>query len=1223
MKLKMAVLILIPVLVIAQVNLNDGATIWTQDQGFFQIYREINVRALNVDGDVVIWGKEVELPSRALGFDPINHSIVAQFNEFDMPLEYAIIDDSLFATEELYLKSNFGSPWVLNGTGVSRKVVNSFHFHDALNIHYLVAATEAGVYQSANGGGSWKDVKYDQLNSNILDAVLSPVNQTSPGFFLNKYFAAAYDGVYQKSKGTSPFDNWEILPRIEEDQDFEDADPGNLDFLPEGWTQSGEEDEYNFVRLDTLNAYNGDYSLLIHSSAVGGDVVSARYGLPDLDYLVCGFQFLPLHHSGMIEIKNHGLGIKVAYRYGEMSYYTPEDGWVAIDGSGVAGFMFNELKFVLEYENGIGIINTFDSLSGNLSTLDTIELYEAGDAISEAVFSTESFGSSNEPYWIDDFYAEPSVYSLAPHPDSIDYVYAGTPLGIYSFDGNEWVKSLDVEDEWFKLETDLTGNYMVAASHDLVYTSNNQGDSWDNITDTIPSINDIYVDVNGVVYAATDSFPYKYDGSSWTQMNNGFLDYGVMNQVKVCGAITVIEPDTIIVGNHNGMYFSVDGGSNWFEDNEGIEPYPIDSATIAEVDAYFEDAVPSDTTKGVLELLTDGIGPIPDVDGDSLLDVVLLDVYEDGEDESSCFFDPTNEDTLATNSNGMEIIYVDVDDVVGWLSGPDDVKEDIARELTSMIEWNYDLDEDPWIVRGYEGFGIYLTTLGADSVEYGVNFSSANLLSARTLQYIWIQYLRDLFGDEILDELNTAEGQFFNPQSGLYKTRLLQGREAIDSILVGRTPGNFVDAFEDWGISCYMNNLVHIKDISFTVDAIPDGSIAEAAQLYYSAKPIRIYDFTNPLIFSGNDNNDFNLFIVGYAGDSANAPIEVEASEFSNIARNIHEIDLRTAGIDSFDLLVEVISNRGTSPSFAYYNLSLDQTVDTTDMIGLLQSPLADRFVRMYYYTGTERLCDAGEEGAYVIFGADTLEMSLLDASSAEGYRVYYGDIVLPAGDISEAIHLKSEDISGNKYEKDIDLTVKAIGKYGGYIASSDNSFRVDIPANALNKSYHVTACNTGNSYYVGPGVNLNVDAHLTIDVSNMKSKKLSIYRKEGDSWVEIPSVRKGDAIEAEINTLGEYKAMEGDLVTDIPVTFELTTSTLNPFDIRYAIPEKGNVRIDVYNALGQRVKTLVDGIVNPGVYTLRWDTRTDNDIMVGNGIYFYRLSASGKSLTKKIVLVR
>jgi hypothetical protein len=293
-------------------------------------------------------------------------------------------------------------------------------------------------------------------------------------------------------------------------------------------------------------------------------------------------------------------------------------------------------------------------------------------------------------------------------------------------------------------------------------------------------------------------------------------------------------------------------------------------------------------------------------------------------------------------------------------------------------------------------------------------------------------------------------------------------------------------------------------------------------------------------------------------------------------------------------------------------------------MIGILQSPLADRFLRVYYYTGTKRLIDAGVEGGTIILGDETSDLSLMTAFSEEGYRVYYGDIVLPPGDIVDTLKFLSEDISGNKYEPEYTLKVKSIGVEGGFIVSADNSFRVDIPEYALDKTYRVTSCNTGNnSYYIGPNKSLNINAILSIDVSGNESKELSIYRKEGNNWIEIPCVRKGNKLQAEITTLGEYSIKEGNLVTDVPLTLELSTKTLDPYEIKYAVPEKGNVRIDVYNSLGQRINTLVNDVMEPGYYKVNWNARAENNELVGNGVYFYRISVASETLTKKIVVVR
>ncbi len=800
MKHRIFLLLLIPSLILA-VELNEGATIWTQDQGFFRLYREINVRALEVDSDVIIWGKEVELPSRVLVFDPFNYSLAAQFNEFDITLAVANVDDSLLATD-IFTKDNIGSQWNLNRAGVKRSVVNSFHFHDALNICYLVAATEAGVYQSTNGGRNWSGVKLSELNSNIFDVVLSPVNQSAAGFAYNKYFAATYDGVYQKLRGTSPFDNWEPLTSIIEEQDFEDVDTmiaGYLDSLPDGWIQTGTEDTYNYVRLDTVSSYSGEYSLLIHSSGLGGSNVAAEYQLPDVSNIICTFQFRPLTHSGIIRIKN-GLELKVAYSYGKMRYYDTARGWVIIDDSGVNSEEFNEIKLFADFEDSSGVIIT-------PSSEVNVKLSQASDDTSRIVFSSEDYGYGSEPYWIEDVSIQLLVYALAPHRDSIDYVYAATREGVYFYNDSIWSKSLDVKDDWFKLERDLKGNYMIAASPSQVYISDNEGTSWNDISGSIPDINDIYVDMNGIVYAATDSFPYRYDGS-WTQLSNGFLEYGIMGQVKVCEAITMIEPDTIIVGNHNGMYFSVDGGSNWFEDNEGIEPYPIDSGTIAEVDAYFEDAVPSDPTTGLFELLIDKLGDIPDVDNDLLLHVVLLDIYEDGFDENPAYFDPTNEDTLVQYSNGMELIYVDVDDDVGWSDDPEYVKKKIIGSMAEMIHWNYDPDEDDWVKIGVNEYARYLVYYGDGNIVpkvYGVPQKYITRLSGTSIFTFYVYLYENYGGNDFISDLIQSP---YNGFSGL------------DSVLVDN--GYFTNhdtVFLDWEASCVFDNFSLI-DVSYYPDSV-------------------------------------------------------------------------------------------------------------------------------------------------------------------------------------------------------------------------------------------------------------------------------------------------------------------------------------------------------------------------------------------------------------------
>ncbi len=81
-----------------------------------------------------------------------------------------------------------------------------------------------------------------------------------------------------------------------------------------------------------------------------------------------------------------------------------------------------------------------------------------------------------------------------------------------------------------------------------------------------------------------------------------------------------------------------------------------------------------------------------------------------------------------------------------------------------------------------------------------------------------------------------------------------------------------------------------------------------------------------------------------------------------------------------------------------------------------------------------------------------------------------------------------------------------------------------------------------------------------------------------------------------------------------------------NPFNptttIEYSVPETGNVSIDVYNILGQRVKTLVNSEHSKGTHTIQWDGKDVNNAL-SSGIYFYKVSQNGKSVTKKIVMMK
>ena len=74
---------------------------------------------------------------------------------------------------------------------------------------------------------------------------------------------------------------------------------------------------------------------------------------------------------------------------------------------------------------------------------------------------------------------------------------------------------------------------------------------------------------------------------------------------------------------------------------------------------------------------------------------------------------------------------------------------------------------------------------------------------------------------------------------------------------------------------------------------------------------------------------------------------------------------------------------------------------------------------------------------------------------------------------------------------------------------------------------------------------------------------------------------------------------------------------------IKYQLTKPGHVTINIYNINGQGINTLVNGQKNAGVYTVKWDCKSNNGKKAPCGIYFCEvISPSMKNITK-IVLIK
>ena len=95
----------------------------------------------------------------------------------------------------------------------------------------------------------------------------------------------------------------------------------------------------------------------------------------------------------------------------------------------------------------------------------------------------------------------------------------------------------------------------------------------------------------------------------------------------------------------------------------------------------------------------------------------------------------------------------------------------------------------------------------------------------------------------------------------------------------------------------------------------------------------------------------------------------------------------------------------------------------------------------------------------------------------------------------------------------------------------------------------------------------------------------------------------------------------------ELPVGYSLAQNYPNPFNpstnITYSIPDRSNVKITVYDAIGREVNTLVNNNLNSGTYKTSWDGKDNFGNKASSGIYIYTIEAKNFVQSRKMVLLK
>ncbi|UCH84016.1 MAG: PQQ-dependent sugar dehydrogenase [Candidatus Latescibacterota bacterium] len=114
--------------------------------------------------------------------------------------------------------------------------------------------------------------------------------------------------------------------------------------------------------------------------------------------------------------------------------------------------------------------------------------------------------------------------------------------------------------------------------------------------------------------------------------------------------------------------------------------------------------------------------------------------------------------------------------------------------------------------------------------------------------------------------------------------------------------------------------------------------------------------------------------------------------------------------------------------------------------------------------------------------------------------------------------------------------------------------------------------------------------------------------------------------LDGKIYKLVDNASGVGD-TSDTPSPVRVNQNYPNPFNpttvISFALPERMNTTLSIYDVSGEPVTTLIDDTVDGGYKEITWDGKDSRGNPVSSGVYFYRLTAGNQTITKKMVLVK
>ena len=788
----------------------------------------------------------------------------------------------------------------------------------------------------------------------------------------------------------------------------------------------------------------------------------------------------------------------------------------------------------------------------------------------------------------------------------INRIYIGTNRGLYILTYNSdtiWTKAdIDTVEVHEIIPDEADAMLLYAATSNGIYKSEDRGVTW-----TVWTLEgkDVCTFHKGedAYYAGTygEGIYKSTDGTTWEEFNDELTHWGYPRFVLRVHSITGYDGEVIATTDH-GVFTLKD--NKWVEDNYGILPFVFTDEEIDSITMFY------DTLADKIEKIWQGT--VPDVDGDGKLAIFITDVQAvDGEgrqlEDYYGFVNLMDYDTTFEYANLTDIIYLDYDGIVGT-----DVQNAFVRSYAELVSYAKDSDEETWLRKGlaYVTFPLLeienpdIATIKYPSDRDITGYSTAaDFGEDRAQSYAMMLYIYEKQGmDKLLEIMNdTANG--------------------INSI--ERCLGvSFEDMLEDFYTACYVSDFEHA-----TVEVTKERLMPNSPPLStLTSWGVRFFDTNldvmigDTLVFNGEDY--VPLHVIGVYDDTLFVVPELDTLNRTKfyISDEVASFALIVYGGEYERPMRFVAKSDVWSPSFAKLVLS--------------QNALADEFIDLYLYVDEKAYNYELEEVPLVkVTMGDTSTMILMNTFDRPGTdsinTIYDARMRLWGTGIAEFNLYRTGDVAGNPIVIAESLSiVRMVASEGGEIVSPEGMLKLFVPKMALDRDRYLTISRYGEEYRIGPmGLELRKSATLKY---RYKGEKPNLYYWDGTSWHKVPVWvdEVNHIIWAEIDKLGTYRLSTQELAqgTPLPTRYEVRRPFPNPMvDVTYiavALPKASHVTLELYNIVGQKIHTIMDGSMEAGYHLITWDCKDRNGDRLTPGVYFMRIKVGPYEKVHKLVIL-